>query len=444
MKHSQDRENPSSQGVHPGNYGWVDRAVPNPLQWNDSNFRGTPVATRPPISTPGSPHAGIPAPLLVACCLTLVQYLGAYMRLPLVPLFARRLGASTVEVGMINAAFMLAATVLSLPLGLMSDRLGRKRLILAGMGISCLTSVFLLLARAPWHVGMIYLFAGIGLACFSPAMMSHVGDCVPPQFLGRAYGWYTSALYLGMALGPGFGGAVASGGFPLAFGISAAVTGAGVLFGAVRIRPAPPALGNTAPGGALLADFREIVRTPAVLACWLATFFSTYAWGSLFAFFPLYAGDEGISVAHTGLLFTVQAAANALFRIPAGNLQDRTGNRRPFILLGNGVFGALIALTGLFREELPLYLLFAGVGASMAATFTAIGAVLSESVATRVRGLAMGGYNTCIYGGFMASAASLGVVIERWGYAAGFGAAGVACVLSTAAAARLLSRARAS
>jgi len=65
-------------------------------------------------------------------------------------------------------------------------------------------------------------------------------------------------------------------------------------------------------------------------------------------------------------------------------------------------------------------------------------------VATRVRGLAMGGYNTCIYGGFMASAASLGVVIERWGYAAGFGAAGVACVLSTAAAAGLFSRARTS
>ncbi|MBP2680038.1 MAG: major facilitator superfamily 1, partial [Deltaproteobacteria bacterium] len=73
--------------------------------------------------------------------LTLVLYLGAYMRLPLVPLFAQGLGASTVDVGMINAGFMLAAAALALPLGLMSDRLGRKRLILAGMAISCLTSL---------------------------------------------------------------------------------------------------------------------------------------------------------------------------------------------------------------------------------------------------------------------------------------------------------------
>ncbi|RJP18785.1 MAG: MFS transporter [Deltaproteobacteria bacterium] len=384
----------------------------------------------------------VPTALLYACGLSLVQYLGAYMRLPLVPLFARRLGASTVEVGMINAGFMLSATILSLPLGLMSDRLGRKRLILAGMAISCLTSVFLLVASAPLHVGLIYLFSGVGLACFSPAMMSHVGDSATPRFLGRAYGWYTSALYLGMALGPGLGGAVATRGFEFAFAVSALITGAGILVGAVRVHaPSPPWTADPAKAD-LRADFREVVRIPAVVACWVATFFSTYAWGSLFAFFPLFARDSGISIAQTGLIFTTQAAANAVCRIPIGHLQDRIGKRRPFILWGNALFGLCIALTGFAREEFPLYLIFCGVGATMAATFTAIGAVLSESVETRVRGLAMGGYNTCIYGGFMVSAATLGFVIQRFGYAAGFASAGIACAVSTAAVARLLRRKR--
>ena len=76
----------------------------------------------------------------------------------------------------------------------------------------------------------------------------------------------------------------------------------------------------------------------------------------------------------------------------------------------------------------------------MAATFTAVGAVLSESVATRVRGLAMGGYNTCIYGGFMASAATLGIVIQRMGFMAGFAVAGLSCAAATAGVAALLSR----
>ncbi|HJX72711.1 MAG TPA: MFS transporter, partial [Candidatus Deferrimicrobiaceae bacterium] len=70
---------------------------------------------------------------------------------------------------------------------------------------------------------------------------------------------------------------------------------------------------------------------------------------------------------------------------------------------------------------------------TMAAAFTVIGAVLSESVPTRVRGLAMGGYNTCIYGGFAVSAATLGAVISRFGFAAGFAVAGGLCALSIGA-----------
>jgi MFS family permease len=371
----------------------------------------------------------VPVPILTACALTFVLYLGAYMRLPLVPLFAQGLGASTFQVGIINAGFMLAATLLSLPLGLVSDRLGRRRLILVGMAISGLTSVFLLFAATPMQVGAIYLFSGIGLACFSPAMMSYVGDVSPVPFLGRAYGWYTSALYLGMAAGPGLGGAIAAWGFRVAFLVSAVVIAAGILIGGPRM-PAPPPV--IRPGSSnLLSDFREIARNRSVLACWIATFFSTYAWGSLFAFFPLYARESGISIAHTGLIFTCQAAANAVFRIPIGHFSDRLGKRVPFIIGGNLAFALGIMAVGQFRGHAQLYLLFIAVGGSMAATFTAIGAVLSESVPTRIRGLAMGGYNTCIYGGFTVSAATLGAVISWSGFAAGFAVAGGLCAVAT-------------
>lgn len=380
-------------------------------------------------SSPGAFAA--PLPILIACGITFVQYLGAYMRLPLVPLFASGLGATTVQVGLINAGFMLAATLLSVPLGIVSDRLGRRRLILAGMAISALTSLFLFLATSPLQVGAIYLFAGIGLACFSPAMMSFVGDASPPQFLGRAYGWFTSSLYLGMAAGPGLGGAVAAGGFRTAFLLSAIVLAAGLILGGARM-PAPPPIARP-PSSNLLADLREIVSTRAVVACWVATFFSTYAWGALFAFFPLYARDSGIGVVHTGLIFTSQAAANALLRIPIGHLADRTGRRERYIVAGNLLFALSIALVGRYREPAALYLLFLAIGGTMAATFTAIGAVLSESVPTRIRGLAMGGYNTCIYGGFAVSAATLGAVIARFGYGAGFAVAGGCCAAATLA-----------
>ena len=389
----------------------------------------TPAKTDTVRKAPAGGGLPVPVPILVACALTFVLYLGAYMRLPLVPLFAQGLGASTFQVGMIHAAFMLAATLLSAPLGLVSDRLGRRRLILTGMAISGLTSVLLLIARSPLQVGAIYLFSGIGLACFSPAMMSYVGDVSPVPYLGRAYGWYTVALYLGMAAGPGLGGAAAGGGFRTAFLLSALVIAAGLIL-CGPLMPAPPPVDRAASFD-VLADFREILRNPAVTACWAATFFSCYAWGSLFAFFPLYAREAGVSITHTGLIFTCQAAANALFRIPVGHLSDRSGRRVPFILAGNLLFAVSIMAVGQARSLAPLYSLFVVVGGSMAVTFTALGALLAESVPTRVRGLAMGGYNTCIYGGFAVSAATLGAVISRFGFPAGFAVAGGICGAAT-------------
>ncbi len=381
---------------------------------------------------PGMPiFSAVPGPVLIACGLTFILYIGAYIRLPLVPLYASELGASTVQVGMINAGFMLAAALLSVPLGLVSDRLGRRRLILSGMVISALTSLFLVAARTPAQLGAVYLFSGVGLACFSPAMMSYVGDVTPPHFLGRAYGWYTSALYLGMALGPGLGGALGAGGFRMAFLVSAAVIGAGILVGIPRM-PAPPPVMRAASRN-LVADLREILANRGVLACWIITFFSTYAWGASFSFFPLYARDSGISVAHTGLIFTSQAASNALSRIPIGHLADRTGRRELFIVFGCLAFALCIAGVGQFSTPAPLYLLFVLAGGSMATAFTAVGALLSESVDTRVRGLAMGGYNTCIYSGFAVSAATLGSVIHRFGFSAGFAVAGGLCAVAALA-----------
>jgi len=63
---------------------------------------------------------------------------------------------------------------------------------------------------------------------------------------------------------------------------------------------------------------------------------------------------------------------------------------------------------------------------AMAVSFTAIGALIAESVAPPLRGLAMGGYNTAIYLGMMGGAVCFGPVMEKLGFAGGFWIAGLA------------------
>ena len=64
-------------------------------------------------------------------------------------------------------------------------------------------------------------------------------------------------------------------------------------------------------------------------------------------------------------------------------------------------------------------------GVSNAVAFTSIGALIAETAASRVRGLAIGGYNTFIYFGLMAGSIGLGPLIEAVGFARGFFLTGV-------------------
>ena len=191
--------------------------------------------------------------LLICCGVVLGCYFGTYMRFPVVPLYAQSLGADTVMVGLINGAFLLSAGALSLPLGLVVHRLGMKLLAGVGLLILAASSFLLAVSSTPHQLLWIYLFSGAGLAAFGPTTMSYVAGISPPTHLGRSYGWYTTALYVGMSLGPAAGGFVAEAwGFSLVFilsGLSIFVTFWVMFFFLPRARhvmpasPSQPAMG---------------------------------------------------------------------------------------------------------------------------------------------------------------------------------------------------------
>ena len=141
--------------------------------------------------------------MLICCGVTFGCYLGAFMRLPVVPLHAHSLGVDTGRIGVINAAFFLMAGLLSFPLGMASDRWGSKRMAAIGLLILAVTSGGLVACRTFVHFTLAYLMLGVGIAAFGPTMMTLVSVISPRSHLGRSYGWYTTALFCGMSLGPG-------------------------------------------------------------------------------------------------------------------------------------------------------------------------------------------------------------------------------------------------
>lgn len=363
----------------------------------------------------------------LACLLTLLHYTGAYMRVPVLPLYATAHGASPAAVGLIMGAHMVVAAISAIPFGLASDRWGRRTLLLGGMALSALTSLLLPLASLPPGLMAIYGAAGLGVAAFTPSVMSLVGDVAAPGAMARAYAWYTTALYTGFGAGPILGGYVAQvwghrAAFVVAGIVIAAALAAGGMLPPTRVvaaRPSP------------LVAAADLRRNQRVWAGWTATVSGLGLWGAILTFFPLLARERGISPLEIGLVLGVQAFVNTAARVPAGWLLDRTGGRRPYVL---GGLGAAALATGLLPHasgRADFVLLSAVIGAAFAVTFVAVGAALSEATTPATRGLAMGGYSTAIYLGMGLASVGLGPVMGRWGYTAGFALAGAAGALGT-------------
>jgi len=359
--------------------------------------------------------------MFISCGTAFGCYFASNMQLPVVPLYARSLGINTAQIGFFYSVFFLVAGFLSLPLGIVSDRLGRKLLASSGVLVLSCTSFLLYFSNTFTQLIWIYLFIGIGVAAFGPTMMSFVADISPATHLGRSYGWYTTAIYCGMSLGPATGGFVAQAtGFHQVFILSSTLLFLNfwvVIFFLPRTRLV---LGAHSKKPKTTVLFAQLFKNRPLMGCWLVTLGGCFGLGMFITFIPLHAHNQGLSVGQIGLIFFAQGLTNALSRIPLGYLSDKVADRKILVVLG--IIGFIIAMAGFGVSLTPgHFMVFAiALGISMALAFTSVGALIAETVDSESRGLAMGGYNSCIYFGMMLSSVLMGSIIQIIGFDYGF------------------------
>jgi len=359
--------------------------------------------------------------LFICCGVAFAGYLGSNMRLPVVPLYAKSIGADTVQIGIINSAFLLMAGILSLPLGILSDRFGRKLFASLGLVVLTATSFLLYFSRTPMQLLWIYLFFGAGVAAFGPTMMAFVADFSPTTHLGRSYGWYTTALYTSMSLGPAIGGFIAEErGFLQVFFISGIIIFLTFWVVVFFLPPTHLIIAERPKKGKTSVIMKGLLKNRPLLSCWLVTLGGCFALGMFITFLPLHAQNQNLTIWQIGLVFAVQGICNALSRIPFGHMSDKVKNRSTLVVIGLIGFAASMAGFGVSTRVIHFVSFAVAFGTSMGLAFTSIGALIAEVVPVESRGLAMGGYNTCIYFGMMVSSASMGPIIRKIGFESGF------------------------
>ena len=369
-------------------------------------------------------------PFLLLCLIGFIAFFSSYLRMPVLPLYATRLGADPTQVGSINGAFMLTAGLLSIPAGLLADRTGRKPSIIGGILAVALSSLLIPLCHSSAQMAMVYVIFGAGLAAFAPGMLSQVADVMPVNMLGQAYGWYTTAIYIAMTLGPVTGGYLAKHlGLPEVFLVSGFMSLAVALLAQLILPRGAPR--HKTELHSVLTSSANLLHNRWLRACLLATLGSCIGFGVFLTFLPLYATFRGHDPAQVGLIFAAQALTNVACRVPIGRIADRT-DRRWIVVSGMLFFALALTALGQLHQLSNLVLCAILLGIGMALTYTAIGAIIAEQVPALQRGLAMGLYNSCIYLGMMTGSTAFGIALKSMGYQFGFAAAGGVALLGLA------------
>lgn len=335
-------------------------------------------------------------PRLAALSLAmLLPSLGTSITNVALPTLATSFDATMADVQWVVIVYLLAVTSLIVGAGRLGDLVGRRRLLLTGMGLFSAASA--ICALSP---GLLFLIAaravqGVGGAVMMTLTVAMVGDIVPKDRTGSAMGLLGTVSAVGTALGPTLGGAlIAAWGWPSVFAVLAAtglvaVLAGGALFPA-DVKAARRSTRFDLPGLALLAislggfsavftlggrmsglallglcvvsalGFAAFVRTEAraqaplvrldllrdrTLGTGLASLMlvSAIVMATLVVG-PFYLNRVlGLDPVETGMVMSVGPAVAAVTGVPAGRLVDRTG---PFPVIVGGLlsvmFGALL------------------------------------------------------------------------------------------------------
>jgi MFS family permease len=258
------------------------------------------------------------------CILTFIADVVFGVQAPVFPLYTTSLGASLWLLGLITAVLGLTSLACALPVGVLSDRVDRKTVLVAGMVTFAVS--FVLYATVPsagWLVVPRALQA-IATVATVPLGIAYIGDLVEPRDRSAAIGVYTASMGVGFAIGPLLGSWTSSvAGYPAAYLLGAAIAVVGAAFGAVRLKKRRAISGATSLPRRFV-DVRAVialVRQPVMVMACIANVAMTLSMsGAILTFFPVYARGVGLSTVAIGTIFAWRGLASALGRVPLGAL----------------------------------------------------------------------------------------------------------------------------
>ncbi len=144
--------------------------------------------------------------IIAAICVFSTQFGVTAIATPLAWWVVKRFETTWLVSSLIFSAFTIASTLLEFPGGVLSDRIGRKPLIIGGLILYAVASVLFPFSRAPSELILARLLQGAGAGLFFPAITALITETTRYEDRGEAMCIYNIGMGAGMAVGPAAGG----------------------------------------------------------------------------------------------------------------------------------------------------------------------------------------------------------------------------------------------
>jgi MFS family permease len=342
-----------------------------------------------------------------------------YVYVPILPVYAGLLGASLPMIGLLVGSYGIGQMLLRIPIGVWSDRLGRRRpFVAAGLAVAAISGVALALATEPVSLILARSLTGVAAAAWVAFTVLFASYYAPERatvavsiisFVNIAA--QAVATYGGSVLAQAAGWQA-----PFWGATGLGLLGLACLVG-VRERPLVRSTPFTA------RDIVRVATRPALLVVAVAALLGTAInFATSFGFTPLYAAELGASRADLGALTAARLVPFALATLAAAWLAGRAGARPTIVsgLLALAVANLLVPLT---RDLAGLAVLQALGGIGFGLSSPVLMALSIRAVPAQERATAMGAFQA-IY--------SVGMLLGPWGAGLLADAAGLASVFIAA------------
>ncbi len=280
--------------------------------------------------------------LLIIFLTILVNLIGFGIIIPLLPFYAEHFGASAVMVGLLSSSFSLAQFLFAPFWGRLSDRVGRRPVILIGLLGSALSYAFFALATSLPMLFLARSLAGIAGANI-PTAQAFIADTTTAETRARGMGLIGAAFGLGFIFGPAIGGFLSHWGYAAPAWFAAALSLANFV-AAVFLLPEsrPPHARDTSRPGRIEV-IRRAVAQPNLPMVLLVYFLVVAAFASFEATFALYSERRfGFTPATIGYMFAWIGVVLATVQgVLVGRVVKRVGEKR---LVPLAIFAIALAL----------------------------------------------------------------------------------------------------